>query len=232
MWTDDVTAVKMFNDGVLASIMKDEHYSKLTGEELQSKITDLQARFFLENKPLSSYDNPYAALQAFNEWLELSSMVLKAATFQMIITRTYGSTTVTYGMEGNFDSSTPTNRQRGYQFLERIVEGQHAMWAAKHAQAGSVTGASGTAAGQGNNFTYEEMAVEKIVVSHDGKQQQVRVFGGKWSKFGVIVWPEVIDKTGYIKAADLPLGEKAYSGTAKVQMQDGKPRKVVELQLF
>lgn len=76
----------------------------------------------------------------------------------------------------------------------------------------------------------EEHAAELIDHSFADGKHSYKVKGGVFSKWGVRVWPEVLKRAG-IDAETLPLGETMLDdgGVMKVQIDGGKPRKVLEL---
>lgn len=76
----------------------------------------------------------------------------------------------------------------------------------------------------------EEHAAESIDHSFGDGKHSFKVKGGVFQKWGVRVWPEVLKRAG-IDADTLPLGETMLDdgGVMKVQIDGGKPRKVLEL---
>lgn len=80
----------------------------------------------------------------------------------------------------------------------------------------------------------ETIPVTHLRVEFDQKgQKRLKVLGGRWEKYGVMVWPEVYHPLGInitpLDAADYPPPHFGLAATLKavVEMDGEKPRKVV-----
>lgn len=72
-------------------------------------------------------------------------------------------------------------------------------------------------------------ATEKLSVTESEKGKYFKVKGGKYSKFGVTVWPEVLTKVG-IDPNKAEVKEYPFVGWQAVcTVKDGNPHKVIEL---
>lgn len=80
-----------------------------------------------------------------------------------------------------------------------------------------------------NGSETEEMQFDKISKSVNKKgQTEIRIYGGKFSKFGVALYPELIASYSGHKERfeELDFGEHAYSGTFTVWMKNGQAVRV------
>jgi hypothetical protein len=86
------------------------------------------------------------------------------------------------------------------------------------------------AAGLTNPDAAYTFDAERLVGSTQGDKVYWKVQGGKFSKFGVTVWPEVLEAAGFAAEQD-PTQEYNLEGyTAYYTLKDdGKPNKVVNL---
>lgn len=76
--------------------------------------------------------------------------------------------------------------------------------------------------------TTRDFDVTKVIVSHDGKQTKMRIFGGSYHKWGVPVYEEVIE--AHTILSELGLGEHTPEGwKATAQLENGKAKRVVSV---
>jgi hypothetical protein len=74
-----------------------------------------------------------------------------------------------------------------------------------------------------------EMQSEVLIHLFDGQAHKIRIAGGRWRKFGVPVYPEVMNAVG-INADKLPLGETPFVHNCIVAIKpDGNPVKVLQV---
>lgn len=75
----------------------------------------------------------------------------------------------------------------------------------------------------------ETMQSEVLIHLFDGQKHKIRIAGGKWRKFGVPVYPEVLAAIG-VNENSLPLGETPFVRSCIVAIKpDGNPVKVVKV---
>lgn len=72
--------------------------------------------------------------------------------------------------------------------------------------------------------TTETVDMESVSCNVQNGKKVVRIHGGRWTKFGVAVYPEVTRGT---ILENLPIGSMPISGKAVIELSDGKPRRVL-----
>ena len=83
--------------------------------------------------------------------------------------------------------------------------------------------------GDESQAEYDEFDADILEASTNKGKTYWKVKGGRWSKFGVTIWPEAIKDAGFTDDLD-PAKEYDLRGyTATALMEDGKPKKIVKL---
>lgn len=74
-----------------------------------------------------------------------------------------------------------------------------------------------------------EIDAESLQVADDGERKTFRVKGGAYKKWGVFIWPEVLERDFGINSESIRPGLHPFKYRVRVLMDGDKPRKVVGL---
>lgn len=74
-----------------------------------------------------------------------------------------------------------------------------------------------------------EIEAESLHVTDDGEKKMFKVKGGAFKKWGVIIWPEVLEGDFGIDADAISPGHHPFKYRVRILMDGDKPRKVVGL---
>jgi hypothetical protein len=123
----------------------------------------------------------------------------------------------------------------GYALTRPAAQGQAGQSAPNyekpaHAAAHAAQAPNGNGGGGGEGeVSFEDLECNKVSVEFSPKGEKVaRVFGGRFMKFGVKLWPEAAVKVG-LNLDALNAGEYQFDKTVRIMLRDGRPQKVLDL---
>lgn len=151
----------------------------------------------------------------------------KQVKISMSISKHYGAESVAIGAEKTYLIASPHDHLRAVDALAAAIHEMHEHYASAHLpQTNPTSGLSP----RGIADALEEIKVEEIKVEEKGDKRYYKLAGGKYAKWGVRVWDEVLDASG-INGQDLPVGVSPMSGRATVMLREGKPHKVIAFEI-
>lgn len=80
---------------------------------------------------------------------------------------------------------------------------------------------------QNANGEYLELDVDSLHVTDDGGRKTFKVKGGAYRKWGVFIWPEVLERDFGIDSDNIKPGLHAFKYRVRILMDGDKPKKVV-----
>lgn len=80
---------------------------------------------------------------------------------------------------------------------------------------------------QNGGGEFLELDVESLHVTDDGERKTFKVKGGAYKKWGVFIWPEVLEREFGIDSANVAPGLHPFKYRVRILMDGDKPRKVV-----
>lgn len=171
---------------------------------------------------------------------EFEMMVVKAGmetrrnrekTVTASVTRHYGAVSVTFGLTEKVMCVNDTHVRIAYELLLDDIRDQFRRYESEHLSKINALPAAAAAAPSASQADGHDV-VDATKISVEVKNGKVfhKVHGGRWMKYGVTIWPEVLARSG-ILAADIPVTGLDLTGyTATILMTNGKPDKVLKLE--
>jgi hypothetical protein len=80
---------------------------------------------------------------------------------------------------------------------------------------------------QDGNGEHLELDVDTLHVADDGERKTFRVRGGAFRKWGVFIWPEVLERDFGIDSDGIKPGLHPFKYRVRILMDGDKPKKVV-----
>lgn len=226
-WNDNPDMIKAFEAAASSAAVE----AGAAGPGTTTKFNDL----FLDwleyaNKSLSDFPNMADALSSFKWWIDnarhMPTTVHNESTLSVKITMHTGKMSVEFGADRTFNIESAAHRQAGYEALSRAVMKDLTGWVSRHA--GAMGPLAAGASGGGVAQVEQVISVQTLVHEYANDQHRFKVRGGNFTKWGVPVYPEVLEAWG-TNPANIPMGELAFDGSARILMNGNKPKKVVEL---
>ena len=173
-----------------------------------------------------------AALQDFGEWVkgwQGLPKIITLSTVSMTLTFTL-STGATVGLSATGIVNDEKLVARGYtELYDAIVLGYENFRSSRKIQATQQPN-GGNQAGNGSPApTSEIVELKSISVEEKNGKRYYKAHGGRWMKFGVNIWPEVMDAAS-LNYQYFSLGENVVSGAQMdIALENDKPKKVTRL---
>lgn len=228
-WTDNDKELRWFYNGAVgfavgAGLFNADHVPSpdlLTDEKVLALISD----FTTNVKPLSAFREKTDAAKAFKLWVGRGKQPVKPKSEQTItcqITRNLGDISVTFGWTGQFQINKASDLPLAYRYAIDMVDRQFSDWGAGALPAGLSTPLRG---GEQTETFFGDSVVSE---AKDGKVYH-KIVGGKYTKFGVRVWPETLKDAG-IDTDELTPDEPFMLKRDVTIIMDGeKPVKVISI---
>lgn len=77
------------------------------------------------------------------------------------------------------------------------------------------------------NGEFLELDMESLDVTDDGRRKTFKVKGGAYRKWGVFIWPEVLEREFGINSETIAPGLHPFKFRVRILMDGDKPKKVV-----
>ncbi|MFW5692453.1 MAG: hypothetical protein ACOCX3_03795 [Chloroflexota bacterium] len=163
-------------------------------------------------------------------WRGVPQRVDGAITLHVSITRNYGPVVVALGETSDWYLSDFSEQLKATQIISEKLWRMHDDWVrSTGARMGVDKNASQTTTTTAASATVTETADEITVNLTNGKRLY-RVKGGRYSTWGVPIYPEVLRASGYDNPeAQIPDAGLKISGNFTVEIIDGKPKRVLSL---
>lgn len=233
-WTQNKTllsnwyqsAHRVAHSAGLLSVAPSRDYNSEEYEGLRSTVQ----MFMAEVRPLSDFDNPAQAIESFHRWLSPESAEVKPVgphrVFSATITKNYGDLSVSFGYSAEFDVDKERDTSAAYKFVVRAIHMQFEAYERE-----GLTKEKPVNVPESQPDTQEHFRVDIIEVENKSDKMYYKCKGGKYTKFGVRVWPEVLQAAN-IPLNTLQIGDNKLLNprTATVVSDDGKKGKVIALE--
>jgi len=147
---------------------------------------------------------------------------------QMSITRSFGELTVQFGAEQFVEVQTVGERHLAYQKLSDALYQELDLWVSESLPKFGIHKQPQEKQLFGNVLTTTIEATHMERSTFKGKTHW-KVFGGRYEKFGVIIYPEHLKSLAFI---DLLEGKETYdlSGyTATIELENDKPKRAIKI---
>lgn len=235
-----VADYQIFNSGVLGALKTNHFVSTVENDQAcdaalisvsewaEKRGIDL-AKAWVADKYGGS---EVAALMDYSEWLPTWAGLPKIITLTTVsMTLTFTLTTgATLGMSATGIVNDEKLVARGYtELYDAIILGYDNFRQSRKVQA---TGQPNTANQAGYRDTppsSEVVDVKAITVEEKNGKRYYKANGGRWLKFGVSIWPEVMQAAG-LDYQRLEIGENQLSGyQMDIALENDKPKKVTRL---
>jgi len=173
-----------------------------------------------------SVADAYGAFQNFCDGVLARRVVESRAEYlEVTMTRNYGKVTMSWKMGATFNITSTASRSAAYDEVYSEINTVAVEWERKHLGAAL----PGQPVQQPLVEADETFITERLEVEVKGGKSYVKVTGGKYQKHGVRVWPEVLEAAGILVADLTSAGLDIPGYTARVEMRNGRPIKVVGL---
>lgn len=139
----------------------------------------------------------------------------------------FGKSTLHFTIHGTPHDFTGPGIGKAYiEMYDQLQDIYRVFWQARGRKSEpSPDDTNGNKGGDFDNFSFDRIEVDVV----KGKRV-AKVFGGQWQKFGVTVWPEVLEAAG-LPIDDLEDGTNEIEGQASALMVNGKPKKITRLKI-
>lgn len=225
-WYDDSEQLEGFYEDIADEMIVRRYLRKRPDSAISNDaVRDMMGDFISEVSPISRYDTSDECTSAVVAWLDDSaaSPVLEGQRIEATITRTFGDIQMTFGYSAIFEVGSAGQRRSAFAFCIDQVEKQF------EAHTSNIVVTSRGPQPPVGNGSSEKFMGDKIVVETKGDKVYYKITGGKWSKYGVRVWPEVLGNFG-IKTDKLKAGTTYnLARWCTVDMDGDKPIKVTHI---
>lgn len=233
MWCDDNEKVEWWYKAAFkAAVKAGAVWHEPTGEYASDpKMLELVSIFVQEYHPLEQYETGNLAMADFMTWLGAAKPEVKAGeqqVFTVQIAKNYGDTSVTFGYSATFTTSNENERQQAFKVCQWVIAEQFKEFernelfrTAPPPQSMKTTA-----------YPHEDFVYTSIEVENKSGKLYYKLKGGKYEKFGVRVWPEVLKAAG-VNPDQFQPGTYPLTGKAVVMMveKEGRlvPKNVLQL---
>lgn len=173
-----------------------------------------------------------AALQDFGEWVKTWKGLPKTITLSTVsMTLTFTLPTgATVGLSATGIVNDERLVARGYtELYDAIVLGYENFRGARKIQTTQQSNGGNQAGSNGTAPASEIVDVKSISVEKKNDKRYYKAHGGRWMKFGVNIWPEVMEAAG-LDYQYLEIGENTVGGyKMDIALENDKPKKVTRL---
>ena len=143
-------------------------------------------------------------------------------TVSFVLSRKVGQDTLEWRAAAN---ATVGNETAVYDHLHSVVDGVSRAWVGNFAAGRSGLNAGDSASGAGGHW----LVVDRVSVVVDNGKRYVKLHCGRWSKHGVTVWPEVLERAS-INAENIPdAGFTPKTWKACIVAEEGKPPRCINV---
>jgi len=206
-------------------VIKEDDMFTASDADVQTRANRLMAEFDASGHKLDLFPSVWAALDVFGQWYTQPKFEFQTATFRMSIQRKIGNDVIALGMDITAPAETREQREHAYFTLEREIEARfNTIYVHRGRPADSPTPTNAVQNQEVDTFATTRMTHDFV----DGKHR-VRLCGGRWEKFGVPVYPEIIAQLG-LTLETIPMGTTSFVGVATALLKDGKPQKILTFQ--
>ena len=221
-WVHNDTANNEFFSWVCGQIvLNEEGMFSADTETINKRGRILIDEFVKDGHPLETYATPNSALDAIKSWYTMQRVEMYGVVLSVSVEREIGSALVKYGITAEVSKSeTAEQRSRVLNAMRRELE-HHLFLAGAREETTRSNGAS-------PKTDYEQETIPCEHISHDfvdGKHR-IRLHGGRWTKFGVPIYPEVMTPLGWSES-NVPLGKNEKKGMMTVMLKNSQPVKVL-----
>lgn len=188
-------------------------------------------------KKFANYTCEDDMLKDWASWCDTAQPVIKPAgdveTVGADLSVQYGAITMTFSVRRDFEISSDAQRAAVSEWLSGEVFRLMDLWHKKNSgSAPNVPNHMGPSQGNGTPSASSDVInvpVSKVVVSLDGGKKVFKCMGGEYQKWGVSAYKDTCKVTGDFNPFTSEPGEYPVSGMMAVQMQGGKPKRVIHL---
>lgn len=227
----------MFLNAALSSLKAQHHIP----DEV-SNVNDYRVRHAIETwgglAKLDAYDSGELAVEEFTAWLDTYAGIppvnhtLWNGYVEVSLsmpTKQEGALTITLGDTLDLDAAQDDVNERVHALADMLRTGyielvnRRGAFGVPSSQSKSRGGVGAAAAGA--------IPISSLVVNVENGKTGYKLKGGEYSEYGVRVWGEVLTQAG-IDPEKLKLGENPMKGYFWCQYkEDGKPKKVINIEL-
>lgn len=181
---------------------------------------------------LNSFEDVASAVVDFTTWAKSwggyhpePTVIIDSISLSVDIP--FGKSTLHFTVNGAPHDSSGQGMGKAYiELYDQMQDAYRQFWAARGRKSEpKPDDTNGNKGGDFDNFSFDRIEVDVV----KGKRM-AKVFGGKWQKFGVTVWPEVLKSAG-LDIDDLEDGPNDIEGQASALMVNGKPKKITSLKV-
>lgn len=228
-WTTDRKWIAWFYSGALnvardAGLIDPEGVMENPVEN--DAMLELVSSFMDEVKPLDWFAKQGDAAKAFKAWIGVPKVKPLPDTSQRIsatVRKSYGGVVVEFSYSAVFDARTPAAAAGAYNFCLSQIEQQFTRYELIGLKNATVPVVNDSTGPQTVSFIGTTILVE----TKDNKRYY-KVKGGQYEKWGVRVWPEVLEAANVAYDA-LPLGETSFARPCMAEIVDGKVKRVISV---
>lgn len=228
----DTTQAVRFNYSVRHYLIDHGAYNDADSAEFTKYVSLLISEFWSDHQHVK-INSPEDGLQMFKVWFlagektekELSQM----SKVIVQITKHYGAVSVTFGLEKDCEISKGSDFFDNRAKLQALVEHEFREYEANSLPKQRPGQPAPLLSGESSATV--EIALDKISIKIENGKRMFSAHGGRWSKFGVPIYPEAMKAFGF-EVETFPIEGMAFEGaTMKVEMQGDKPKRVVSVDI-
>jgi hypothetical protein len=225
-WVNEGNNIGIMREQIIkAHIMKEDDMFTAPDDVLEARANVLLAEFDAAGHKLDLFPSVWAALDVFGQWYTQPKFEFATATFQMSIQRKIGADVIALGMTITAPAESREQREHAYFTLEKEIEARfNSIYVKRGRPADSPTPEKAVQNQEVDTFATTRMTHDYVEGKH-----RIRLCGGRWEKFGVPVYPEIITQLG-LTLETIPMGSQPFIGVATCLMKDGKPQKILSFQ--
>lgn len=226
-WYDDNEQLELFYSEVAEEMVAKRYLRAMPDSAIDNDACRACVADFREEvAPIQNFETRDECLQAFMGWMRgtVVQPLEKGQRIYAEITRSFGDVTMTFGYGAGFAVQTNGQIRAAFAYCVDQVERQF------EANVTGVMLKSRTVQQQPAAPDETTFMGDEIVVESKSGKLYYKIVGGPYSKYGIRVWPEVLEEFG-VKVDQLK-GGKSYklARWCHVALKpDGKPEKVIKI---
>lgn len=228
----DTSQAVRFNYGVRHFLIDHGAYNDADSAEFTKYVSNLLVDFWKAHENVT-VTSPETGLERFKVWFlnrpteERESVKMSKVIVQ--ITKHYGAVSVTYGLEKECEINKGSDFFENRAKLQALVEHEFKEYEANGLPKQRPAAPPPPLLGESSATV--EIALDKISIKIDNGKRMFSAHGGRWSKFGVPIYPEAMKAFGF-EVETFPIEGMTFEGaTMKVEMQGDKPKRVVSVDI-
>lgn len=228
----DTPQAVRFNYSVRHFLIDHGAYNDADSAEFTKYVSNLLVEFWKANDGLT-IDGPEQGLELFKYWFlhrPIESVeVIQMSKVIVQITKHYGAVSVTFGLEKDCEISKGSDFFENRAKLQALVEHEFREYEANSLPKQRPGQPAPLLSGESSAFV--EIVLDKISIKIENGKRMFSAHGGKYSKFGVPVYPEAMKQFGF-DVEQFPIeGMTFENARMNVEMSGDKPKRVVSVSI-